>query len=479
MRIGYFNNTSYALYLDEFVFRHSAGTSAPTVPTRPYSGKLLLNKVGGYTGCGTSSIAATTISSDTQINSYGILNTITDSKTFTVSSWSNGTVAPAEGLEVMLHITAPISTDSANYPLVGLYAFAKIDTLNSTAVTLDREITIENGDDFTLNSSLLSTYYVQAIVVPLYDTLTVNSGKTISPLSWSTNTGGGIVAFRTTGNCTINGNILTHGKGAVRYDFQQITNSKLIDRFLCSQGGGIFIACGDTLTIPSTARLGASWSGAGDGSNGAAGYGGNGGDALPSSRLTISGGSGGVGGAGGGAVSIGTSYYANGGAAGSNGKIANVGSGGGGCGGIGGEGADFVYGTGGSGGGGQVNSGGAGGTGSKVNGNAAHGVNGGDTASYSVTDTNKYYSGAGGGAPGGNGGIGVAINENKSLRSPLPGGRAGANIILVCEELKTYKEALSTGGAAGTNGYESIDRQGASGGGGTGFCYIACGEQVN
>ena len=296
VKLGY-TDTQAALFIDEFVFRHSADTEAPTVPTHPYSGELILDKVGGYKGVGSVDDGSVTNASGT-LNSYGLINAIMDAKTFSVSSWSNGTVTPEAEREVLIHITAPKSTASAAYPLVGLYAFAKVESINGTNVVLSRKIMTTNGYDFTLENSLLSTYCVQAITVPCYDTLTVSGS--VTPATWGTSTGGGIVAFRVKGDCTINGSVLTHGKGAVRYDLHQMTNSKLIDRFLCSQGGGVFISCGGTLTIGSSARLGASWDGAGDGSNGAAGYGGNGGYGQHFNGSVSDVGKGGVGGGGGG-----------------------------------------------------------------------------------------------------------------------------------------------------------------------------------
>ena len=263
--IGEFSTEDNAYYIDEFMFRHSANEGNPTVPTQPYNGYLDNETIGGY---GSGSNGDVIISTNTQINSYGIINSITDTRSFSVTSWNNGSAIPDVGCEIMIHITAPRSTASAHYPFVGLYSFAKIATIDGNYVVLDRDITTENGDDFTLISWLLDIYYIQIITVPNYNSLTVNSGCKVSPLSWSTATGGGIVAFRCKNDCTINGSIITLGKGAIRYDFHQMTHSKLVDRFLCSRGGGIFITCGGTFTAPSTARLGATWSGLGDGQMG-------------------------------------------------------------------------------------------------------------------------------------------------------------------------------------------------------------------
>ena len=152
VKLGY-TSTSTALFIDEFVFRHSAGIGNPTVPTRPYSGRLVLDKIGGYEGVGTNNTGVLSTSTSRQVNSYGIISSITDTKTFTVSSWTNGNVAATAVREVMIHITAPKSTSSAAYPSVGLYAFAKIDSINGTNVVLSREISTANGDDFSAHTT--------------------------------------------------------------------------------------------------------------------------------------------------------------------------------------------------------------------------------------------------------------------------------------------------------------------------------------
>jgi hypothetical protein len=476
--IGSYNANSGMHFIDEFLFRHSAGSNAPVVPTEPYSGILDISKVGGF-GNGTD--GDVTISTNTQVNSYADIKAVNDSKTFSVSSWSIGSASPAIGREVMIFLYSRKNSDE----LLGFYAFSKIANIEDNTITLEDNITNDNGAyDFSLNSELIQNYNVRAIIVPHYNSLTLDAGKNI-------NHAGGFVVFRVKGDCNINGSILTHGAGPLRSDLIQMTHSKLIDRFLCSQGGGIFIACGGTFSAPSTARLGASWSGLGDGSNGAAGYGGNGGGVNPSSTLSVSGGAGGVGGGGGGAACSGTtsSSYAAGGSAGSMGGSATVGSGGGGCGGNGGMGSSYV---GGSGGGGQGGSGGSCGTGKTPSGIAsshthhANGVNGGDCGTWDTNGTSStsytyYHSGAGGGAPGGNGGYGKAFKSASADSRSMGGGIAGACIILVCEKLNVDAAAISTGGAAGeTRAFESgYNKIGGTGGGGTGFCYIACSEKVN
>lgn len=460
VKLGY-SNTASALFIDEFAFRHAVRSKNFTIPTEPYTGILNTFKVGGF---GDGSNGDVTITANSNVNSCGLVHSVIDTRSFTFSSiyWGGNALRPATGVEILLHITAPRTSTNNAYPLVGLYAFAKIASLTDNSIVLDHDISLEEGYDFTLDTSLLTTYYVQFITVPNYKSLTLPAGKAISAHTWDTSVGGGIVAFRCTDDCTIEGNILTHGMGAIRRDYQQMTNSRLVDRFLCSQGGGIFIACGGTLTASSAARLGASWSGLGDGSNGATGYGGNGG---------YLGGSGGVGGGGGGGTKA-ESTIIYGGNCGSKGNDHPYrGTGGGGCGGNGGNAtASSKRRIGGSGGGGQANTAGIAGTGSTANGIAGQGINGGDSKSYTYTSssTTVYVNGGGGaGGPGGNGGIG------RHTKTSYAGGIAGASILLICKDLNVDTQALSTGGGAGTNPGGDFVGSG-SGGGGTGFTYIAC-----
>ena len=458
-------------YMDEFVFRNSASSGTPKIPSAPYNATFDVGLVGGF---GTGSDGDITISVDCYINSSGLINSITDAKTFSINSWASGIYPASEGRELMIHITAPISTTSADYPYVGLYAFSKIASIeNDINITLEDEITSENGFDFTLDSSLLSEYYIQVITVPHFNTLTIKSEKTVKPRTWSTYKSGGIVAFRCKGDCTIRGSIITHGRGAVRYDWCQMENSKLIDRFLCAQGGGIFITCGGTFTTSESARLGASWSGEGDGSNGAAGYGGKSGATINiSSTQNFAANSGGVGGGGGGTSSK-NSSGGTGGKAGSDGSAVNSRSGGGG--GCGGNGAsinnlNFVSG---SGGGGQGNSGGKAGTNNSYEGRVTTGnngtINGGDSVGY------EYKCAGGGGGPGGNGGTGYWYTSSSSQGS-LANGVAGACIVILYKIFSASIASISTGGSAGESvkGYTGELRQ--PGGGGSGFCYISAEE---
>lgn len=471
--------TSYAVYIDEFVFQHSAGNRNPKIPTKPYNGTLKIREVDSI---GTGRDGAMVISEDNideaygviSINSSGWIDSISGKRSFTVEEWGIGVCKPSIGCEVIIHITG--SKDGIATRLLGLYAFSHITSCNGTKVEIEDEITLENGYDFTLSGSLLAVYYVQVLTVPNYRSFVLPSGYTIEPNPL----GSGIVAFRCRGNCNVEGSIITLGYGFGRNnDLHQMTHSKLLDRFLLSSGGGIFITCGGTFTASSSARLGASWSGLGENGNGATGYGGDGGNVsfangFGSIQSTTPGGAGGVGGGGGGSAMYTGNYRGQGANVGKNGSNSYSGGGGGGCGGKGGNAQESLYGAPGAGGGGQGGSGGN--AGAKASGiteysfSSRGGVGGGNGGRYADKQGRKTYGAGGGGAPGGSGGRGGPSSSK---------GNAGASIILVSRRLKVEASAISTGGEVGGSIIGKNNHASSTGGGGTGFCYIAYEEQVS
>lgn len=156
----------------------------------------------------------------------------------------------SKGCEVMIHVTKPRRNEVDEWPYLGMYAFRKIARLKGTEIILNRGIR-EETDNFTLSQELIDEYYIQVIVVPNYRTFT-NPSTTIYPVKWNENECGGIVVFRTTGDCTIHGRIITSTYGGFRvYDNHTMSHSTLLNRFLCSHGGGIIIVCGGKLTMNS------------------------------------------------------------------------------------------------------------------------------------------------------------------------------------------------------------------------------------
>ena len=313
------------VYIDEFLFRHSAGKDVPKVPTEPYNAQLNEANIGGY---GTGADGDKMITEYTRLNSFGIIYEINNGTNLTVSLGEEGDCIFSSGSEVMIYVNS-----------TGLYEFRKIISISHTEdgiyITLDKSIDIENGDTFTLNTTLIDTYLVHVISVPNYNTLTINAEATVRPSPYS-----GIVVFRCKNDCTIDGKILTSGYGIIRNDSIQMTHSQMIDRFMITHGGGIYIVCGGTLRIDENARLGASWSGLGENYNGATGLGGS---SIVGNKVSLGGVGGGAGGRGGIWDEKAATTTANaipGGAAGakgSDGTGLNCCGGGGGCGGKGGN----------------------------------------------------------------------------------------------------------------------------------------------
>lgn len=241
-----------------YAFWHKAGTEAPTIPSSIYPSTLNVNEFGGF---GSGANGDKVISSNTtNFNTCGQITNVTDMRTFTINSWAGGNsgVSASQGCEVMIHITKPKQEKADEWPYLGMYVFRKIRKIDGKTITLNRSI-CEGTDGFTLSQELASKYYIQVIVVPNYRTFTLNANITVTPVTWSTLQGGGIIVLRTTGDCTINGNIRTQDYGAVRlYDNHTMSHSTLLNRFLCCRGGGIIIVCGSKLTLGSTSILGGS-----------------------------------------------------------------------------------------------------------------------------------------------------------------------------------------------------------------------------
>ncbi len=250
--------------LDEFTLRDEFTSGLPTEPTK---GIVTVKSLGGF-GAGT--LGNVTIASNCVMNSYtrvieGSGNTVLmDTQNVYTGKFGGFKV----GDEVLIHEDTYCR-----------YCFRTITGISGTTVTLDA-------------SPVSSGAMIQ---VPHFSSLTINAGVTISPPMTDTTMHiltHGIVAFRVKNDCVINGSIITSGRGYPRvtsmeeaYYFPSLGgfhHSKLPDRFMTNTGGGVFIACGGTLTLTSSARIGAPWSGAGTGgaangginSGGGAGYGG-------------------------------------------------------------------------------------------------------------------------------------------------------------------------------------------------------------
>ena len=377
--------------IDEFMFRDSFSTS---LPTQPVQAVLNVSELGGFSNIPVT-LGDTTLTSSCVINSYASCVINSDKSLLTLSNISTGIFGGLQDhREIML-----LNNET------GDYEFRELRSVTGTSAKLAAPASISGNN-------------LQIISVPQFTSLTIPENVTVSPLAFANNRGG-VVVFRVKNNCTINGKIITLGLGRTRTDTLQLTHAKLIDTFLPGSGGGIMIFCGGTLTIPSTARLGASWDGSGKGG-------------TPNAQAKGNPGGAGYGGAGG-------SDYDNGG--------------------IGGTG-----GVGGGGGGGNNGTGGNAGTGSTTGGRsgytASSGGTQGITSGGNSSDASSAHTDTGGAGAGGSSGRTMPYNA--------AGASSGASIVIIAKTLKADMSAISTGGEGGNaTSY-------AAGGGGTGFCYIAC-----
>jgi hypothetical protein len=221
--------------IDEFLFRHSAGTGNPAVPQEPHRGTLKVSAVGGF---GDGSFGNVTISAqNTQINTYAMINSV-DSGTgkITIGAQSEGVYgAFAAGQELMIHVS---HYKSASKELLGRWFFRRIAAIDGSEVTLDRPL----SDDMQITHSTVDLYWIQALSVPNFENLTVTSAGVIVPLAWGETSGGGIVAFRCTDHLVLsNGKILTAGKGVHNQDHGlNLSHTEILERFI--NNGNVFIA---------------------------------------------------------------------------------------------------------------------------------------------------------------------------------------------------------------------------------------------
>ena len=249
-------------YFDEFIFRTSL---TGTFPDHPLRATLSAKSIGGF---GSGSLGDVVINQSQVPCAVCTLTQYLGYDYITVGNVKSGSFGRfAVGDEIM-----------AIDRVTGYYDFAHITSISGNTFYLDTipNITLTPGE----------TVFVKVLH---FNTLTLPAAYTL----WgAVKTGvgpSGYVAFRCKGDCTINGKILTSGRGLAREDTDLMTHAQLIDKFLCDTGGGIFITCGGTFTATSTARLGGVADGSGkggsnnpdsNGGGGGAGYGGGGGNST-------------------------------------------------------------------------------------------------------------------------------------------------------------------------------------------------------
>ena len=272
--------------IDEFILRDEFTS---TLPAEPVKASININDIGGF---GTGALGNVTLNASCIMNTTGYFTFEQKNGMFRVNDISEGKFGRFKiGDEVMIK----------NWNN-GRFIFRKITAISDYYEDSSSHLTVYVKLDSSPQDSEGYTFGSEDVIVnvPHFNTLTVNSGVTVTAHGYGTSGASvgyysGLLAFRVKNDCTINGSIITSGKGRPRRERSYEANDKtstrtakiamhsvLPDRFFSGVGGAIFIACGGTLTAPSSARIGAPWSGALNGgalngglnSGGGAGYGG-------------------------------------------------------------------------------------------------------------------------------------------------------------------------------------------------------------
>ncbi|MBI2033835.1 MAG: fibronectin type III domain-containing protein [Candidatus Liptonbacteria bacterium] len=431
---------------------------------------------GSVTIATTQNINTAILGSLRTVNPTGVVTAVTanpTSSSITVIS----TTGFAANDEIILINLQGTNTDNAD---VGNFEFIKIASVpNSTTLNLSTPVQKTYGGVTFANQKIIAQRVAQ------WTTVTINSSGTLTANDWL-GSSGGIIAFRATGQVTINaGGIISASglgyRGGTSGATVGGTNGESYDGIVGSGGD-------DTVSGGTGGQFGTNGGGASSNAGlsgvvpcgicdpspaGTRGGGGGGGNADASATVDGAGGGGGggYGGAGGGGGGGGDNTLAG---AGGTGGSTDVGGGGGG-----GSSGDNVP----AGAGGNAGSAGGGsptvasaGTGTQT----GQGGNGGSTGStgvgagggggggfYGNTTLTKLYLASGGGGGGGHDAITAIAGQI--------GGDGGGIIFIACDIFSNNGAIISNG----NNGVATINRNGASGGGAGGSILIQANSFTN
>lgn len=152
------------------------------------------------------------------------------------------------GAMVMIHQTRKASATDYND---GSFKLSRITAVSGSTVTIKH--------NFSFN---LSTYYVQMIVVPEFNNLTLQNEYVHTPL-WSSARGGGICAIAVANNFNFaGGKINTEGKGTFKNVVNPILGNVAMKGILpLGQGHGSVLIIAKNLVMNSSTRIGATYDG--------------------------------------------------------------------------------------------------------------------------------------------------------------------------------------------------------------------------
>ena len=123
----------------------------------------------------------------------------------------------------MIHLSAKKGAAEGD---LGFYAIRRISSIHGNTIGLDRGI----DEEFSA-AVAVRDYKVQLVKIPNYRTLTVGADAVLVPLLWD-GVKGGLVALKTTGDCTIQGKIVTEATGPKRTDSHALTHTDIAERFI-------------------------------------------------------------------------------------------------------------------------------------------------------------------------------------------------------------------------------------------------------
>lgn len=217
---------------------------------------IRVKKFGGY---GTGARGAVTLSSG-QINSYAPVSALTG-RTVTIGLKNVGTLDDfAPDVEVLLHVSATKGSETAK---LGEYAFARIRSIEGSVLTLDRMPV------WSVSDSDLPNYWIQAVTVPNFETLTLKGALQAATYSASTHCGG-ILALKCSKELVFNGgrmDVLNKGiptgAAALRPAIPEEATEEgrlFIHSALpvMNRGNGVVMVCARRTTFDTAAVIGAS-----------------------------------------------------------------------------------------------------------------------------------------------------------------------------------------------------------------------------
>lgn len=187
-----------------------------------------------------------------QLNNYANITIISSNRKMIAfaGQTSDGLAKFKVGALVMIHVT-----QKSNADIAGRFILTKILAIKSNKITVADAIPLEFDP---------TDYCVQIITVPQFTDFTLN--KTNSAMINIKNGRGGLVALACSGTCDLSGGqLLSEGKGgAIAYGeegLNYISNAQMLDKLPIGQGHGSVFILANNLTMNTSTRIGASYTG--------------------------------------------------------------------------------------------------------------------------------------------------------------------------------------------------------------------------